>query len=100
MTFLTVTGFGNGNGRVITEDNHPIGKQIPVNVNESGTNPSNGCFDVGNGNGGNGCICDAVSNRSAKGLNSVGSHDLKGADHRLTGGECDGMRRKSTVESK
>jgi hypothetical protein len=33
-------------------------------------------------------------------LNSVGSHDLKGADHRLTGGECDGMRRKSTVESK
>lgn len=57
-----------GNGGIIAEYRDPIRMGIPVNVVEIALNPkdSGGCrFD---GNGGNGTVRDAVSDRGAEGV--------------------------------
>ena len=45
-TFVAVTGFGNGNAGIITEDNYSVGVQIPVNVNETGTEEGDCCVNA------------------------------------------------------
>ena len=101
-TFVAVTGFGNGNAGIITEDNYSVGVQIPVNVNETGANPSNGCFGVGNGNGDGLSRCDAVGNCGDDRLGREYSGqfiDVIGGDY-VTESKLDRFRKQHVTDCK
>ena len=51
VSFVAVAGFGNGNGRIVTEDCNPIRKPVPIHVNESGTNETDCSLNIGDGDG-------------------------------------------------
>lgn len=42
MAFVTFAIVGDGNGRVVAEDCHPIGERIPINIGETGADEGDG----------------------------------------------------------
>ena len=78
MGLQTVTGFGNGNGRIVSKDRDAIGERIPVDVVVVALDPSDGRFNVGDADGGDGTARDALGDRSTEGLDCGGIHGFDG----------------------
>jgi hypothetical protein len=96
MAFVTVTGFGNRDRRIITEDRDPIGERIPIDVVKVPFDPTDGCVKVRNPNGRNGCVRNAVVDRGTEGLDDGGIHWISESpeigEREDDATRCDGMQ--------